>query len=54
MVKMGLEVCEDMGIKRVLVTCNKDNVSSAKTMIANGGVFQNDFTEDNGTIIKRY
>jgi predicted acetyltransferase len=54
MLKMALKVCEDRGMKRILVTCNKDNIASAKTIIANGGVFENEMVEDNGTIIKRY
>jgi predicted acetyltransferase len=33
---------------------NKDNNASAKTIIANGGVLENELREDNGNIVKRY
>jgi predicted acetyltransferase len=54
MLKMAFEVCENMGMKRILVTCNKDNIASAKTIIANGGIFENEMIEENGTVIERY
>lgn len=54
MLKMALEKCIDMGIKQVLITCDKSNIASAKTIIANEGVLANELVEDNGNIVQRY
>jgi predicted acetyltransferase len=54
MLKLALEKCENMGIRQVLITCDKDNICSAKTILANGGVLENEITEDNGNIVQRY
>lgn len=36
-----LEASRKMGLKRVLVTCDSDNIASQKIIEANGGVFEN-------------
>ncbi len=54
MLKMALEKCKNMGLSRVLITCNKENIASAKTIIANGGSFENELAEDDGNIVQRY
>jgi len=54
MLKLALEECRKLGIKKVLITCNKDNPASERTIIKNGGVFEDEITEDNGNIILRY
>jgi predicted acetyltransferase len=54
MLEMALKLCRNMGMDRVLVTCNRDNAASAKTIIANDGIFENELVEDNGNIVKRY
>lgn len=54
MLKLALEKCRDMGIKQVLITCDKDNIGSAKTIIANSGILENELVEDNGNIVQRY
>jgi len=51
---LALEKCRALGIDKVLVTCNKDNIASAKTILKNGGVLENEFTEENGNIVQRY
>ncbi len=53
MIAYGLDICRDMGIKRVLMVCDKDNVASAQTIIKNGGILENRPTH-NGKIIERY
>lgn len=35
-----LPYCRDLGLKRVLVTCKKDNSASRKTIFANGGIYE--------------
>lgn len=42
-----------LGIKKVLITCNDDNTASEKTILANGGVFENTITVNN-KVMKRY
>ena len=54
MLRMALEKCKAMGMKKVLITCNKGNIPSAKTIIANGGIFENEIPEENGNIVERY
>ena len=53
MIKLALTECQKLGIKNVLMVCDKDNVSSSKTIQNNGGILENEL-DDNGTIIQRY
>ncbi len=53
MIKLGLEECRKLSIKRVLITCDKDNNGSAKSIIHNGGVLENEVPKD-GVIMQRY
>ena len=46
MVALALEECRKLGIDRVLMCCDKDNIGSAKTIIRNGGVLENEVIED--------
>ena len=55
--KLALTKCKKMGMKKVLVTCNKTNIGSAKIIINNGGIFENDLDEGeefNHNLISRY
>lgn len=52
--KLGLIKAKDMGFEKVLVTCNKDNIGSAKTIINNGGILESEFVEEWGNIVQRY
>jgi predicted acetyltransferase len=54
MLGLALLECKNMGMDKVLVTCNKDNIFSKKVIIKNGGIFENEFSEDNGNIVLRY
>ncbi|MFY4777038.1 GNAT family N-acetyltransferase [Metabacillus sp. RGM 3146] len=51
---LALEKTREMGIQDALVTCDGDNTASEKTILKNGGVFESDFIEENGNIVKRY
>lgn len=53
MIGLGLEECKKMGIKKVLMTCERDNIGSAKSIINNGGVLENEVMEE-GIIEQRY
>ncbi|MDD3121148.1 MAG: GNAT family N-acetyltransferase [Bacilli bacterium] len=53
MIKLALEKCKELKIKKVLMVCNKNNVASAKTIIKNGGILENEIIE-NDIIEQRY
>ncbi len=42
-----------MGLTRVLITCDRDNTASARTMLHNGAVLENEVAQD-GRMIQRY
>ncbi|WP_241558897.1 GNAT family N-acetyltransferase [Oceanobacillus halophilus] len=54
LLKLSLELTKDLGIDRVLVVCDKDNIGSMKVIVKNGGIEDKDFIEENGNIVKRY
>ena len=54
MVRLALLECKKLGIRRVLMTCEKDNIGSAKSIIRNGGVLENEFINSDGEIEQRY
>lgn len=53
MIALALEECKKLGITRVLMCCDKNNIGSAKSIIKNGGVLENEIEED-GHIEQRY
>lgn len=53
MIGLGLEECRKLGITKVLMTCDKDNIGSAKSIMNNGGVLENEVMED-GVLEQRY
>ena len=46
MIALALDECKKLGINKVLMCCDKDNIASAKTIIHNGGVLENEVEED--------
>lgn len=53
MLKRSLMACRELGIAKVLVTCDKNNIASARTILSNGGILENEIIEDDG-ITQRY
>ena len=53
MLALGLEECRKLGLDRALVTCDKTNIGSAKTIQKNGGVLENEVLEGD-RITQRY
>lgn len=49
-----LPECYKLGIERVLITCDKDNPASARVILKNGGVLENELTESDCNILQRY
>ncbi len=46
MIALALEECKKLGITRVLMCCDKNNIGLAKSIIKNGGVLENEIEED--------
>ena len=53
MIALGLEECRKLDIKKVLMTCDKDNIGSARSIMNNGGILENEVMED-GVLEQRY
>lgn len=41
-IRLALQKCEQRHIPRVLLTCDQDNAASAKMILANGGILENE------------
>jgi len=55
LLRLGLEKCIDLGINKVLLTCDKLNIASAKTIQKNNGVLENEiFNIDSNEVFQRY
>jgi predicted acetyltransferase len=50
----ALEKAKMLDIDRVLVVCDKGNIGSEKTIIKNGGLFESEYTEANGNVVRRF
>ncbi|MBT2216981.1 GNAT family N-acetyltransferase [Virgibacillus dakarensis] len=50
----ALKKCKELGIDRVLVTCDEDNIGSAKVVIRNGGIEDESFADTDGTVKRRF
>lgn len=53
MIELGLRECQKLGIRKVLLVCDKDNIGSARSIINNGGILENEVCHD-GKIMQRY
>jgi len=53
MIALALEECRKLGIDRVLMVCDKKNIGSAKSIMHNGGVLENEIVID-GVTEQRY
>ena len=54
MIALGLEECKKLGIHKVLITCDKKNIGSAKSIIKNGGILENEVVNPDGNVQQRY
>lgn len=59
MLALALTECRNLNLNRVLITCNKSNPASAKTILSNGGKLENEIVEvkeapETKEIIQRY
>jgi len=53
MIGLALKECKKIGINKVLIVCDKENTGSAKSIISNGGVLENEVIVD-GVVEQRY
>ncbi|KOA18844.1 acetyltransferase (GNAT) family protein [Clostridium homopropionicum DSM 5847] len=53
MLELALDICREKGMDKVLITCNKSNIGSARTIIKNGGILENEIME-NDELVQRY
>ena len=53
MINLALKECNKLKIKRVLLVCDKNNIGSAKSIISNGGILENEVVNAD-KIIQRY
>ena len=54
MLAAALEFCRELGLQRALVSCDRDNPASARVIVKNGGLLENEVPEDDGNILQRY
>ena len=54
MIRLALSECKKLGIDRVLMVCDKDNIGSAKSIVKNGGILENEIVGPEGNIEQRY
>ena len=53
MIGLALEKCKELGIHKVLMVCDKDNIGSAKSIQNNGGILEEEMDMD-GEIVQKY
>ena len=55
MLSSCLPYCKKIGLKKVLLTCKVSNVGSRKTILKNGGIYENNvFCEEDKCELERY
>lgn len=53
MIALALDECKKLGIEKVLMVCDKENIGSAKSIQNNGGILENE-VEVGGVVEQRY
>ena len=53
MIGLALEECKKIGIDKVLMVCDKDNIASRRTIEKNGGILENEI-EVEGVVEQRF
>jgi predicted acetyltransferase len=55
MLQMALQKCAEMGLEKVLIACDKENIGSAKVIMNNGGVLESEITDGSlAEVVQRY
>ena len=53
MLRLALPEAKKIGLEKVLITCDEDNIASAKVIEKNGGIFERYAVKD-GKKFRRY
>lgn len=52
---LAKEICRSLGMENILVSCHKANTASAKVILRNGGVLENEVVDQrNGEVLQRF
>jgi predicted acetyltransferase len=54
LLKLSLEKAKELGINKVLIVCDANNIASEKTILNNNGIRDEDYIKEDGVVIKRY
>jgi predicted acetyltransferase len=54
LLSLSLEKAKELGIQKVLVVCDADNIGSEKTILNNGGIRDTDYVTEDGNVVKRF
>ena len=54
MLAAALVKCRELDIQKVLISCYKKNIGSAKTIKNNGGVLTREFIDGDGSTVQQY
>ena len=54
MIRLALLECKKLGIDKVLMTCDQDNIGSVRSIVKNGGILENEFVNAEGHVEQRY
>ena len=54
MLAQALVQCRELGIEKALLSCDTNNIGSAKTILKNGGIADKVFTEEDDELEKGY
>ncbi|ALQ69103.1 GNAT family N-acetyltransferase [Bacillus thuringiensis] len=54
LLELSLEKTKELNITRALVVCDEVNSASEKTILHNGGFRDDDFTEEDGNVVRRF
>lgn len=52
--ELSLKKTDNLGIDKVLVVCDATNEGSAKTILHNGGLEDEQFVEESGNVVRRF
>lgn len=52
--RLALALCPELGINKVLITCDEKNLASRATILANGGVYEDTRLDPDGLPTQRY
>ena len=54
MCKLGIEKLRALGVQRILITCDDDNIASYKIIEANGGILEDKIENGRHALTRRY